>query len=255
MDSEIKKKLQTKHYMKKLSIALAFISFALSYCQKVEDYANIFVPVKFDDMKTENKYNLNKMLVEKLKSKKFNIIQDETIWNHSNPCNGLRVDLKDTSTMFRTKINITFSDCNGKIISTIPGTTTYKEYDLGFRDALSNATQKIGVSAPKEPIATKEINQSTTSTTSVETKTTAIEYENNGISYHKIDLGSGNFNLTNPKNNQIFAVLKPTSKKGIYLVLFSNGEYAVGFEDANYLIIDNPSTDNKTITSVIFNKK
>ena len=138
--------------MKRITAALLLISSMGVFAQNISDYKYIYVPKKFADFKTNNAYNLNKILTLKLQDKNYTVVSDDRenwpVELRANPCSLLNGTVENDSSFLRNKIILKFTDCNDKTVSEIKTSSLYKEYDEGFQDALVKAVLNVPVSAP-----------------------------------------------------------------------------------------------------------
>ncbi|MDC6366567.1 MULTISPECIES: hypothetical protein [Flavobacteriaceae] len=126
------------------------------------EYKYIIVPKKFDAFKQENKHQTSTMLKHLLTQKGFNAVYEDALPVDlvSNRCLGLLADFLDKSSMFTTKVNVVFKDCQGiEVFRTIEGKSKSKEYKVAYREALKDAfTSFNGINyqyTPKEKVEEK----------------------------------------------------------------------------------------------------
>ncbi len=156
--------------MKNLFSFILLLGFTLSVSsQNVSEFKQIYVPVKFDDFKTNNAYNLNKILVSKLSDKRYSVTQEiPEQWPvefAQNSCGVLSAQVLDVSSMFRNKVKLEFKDCEGRVVGSYETETRIKEFHEGFQDALlkaiamvpgfSGTTDGVAVTATSIPSATQ----------------------------------------------------------------------------------------------------
>lgn len=143
---------------------MSFLAVAISLpflAQSVGQYKYVQVPVKFEDFKTNNQYNLNKILVSKLSDKQYAVTQEEAgKWPMefpSNTCEVLSAEVQDISTMFRNKVRLELKDCQGKVVGSYEAMTYIKEFHEGYQDALLKAIDQVpvfsGSAAPAVAVA------------------------------------------------------------------------------------------------------
>ena len=82
-----------------------------------------------------------KRRVLKIKSLKYKIIQDELLAD----CNVLRADVLNNSNMLRNRLILSFTDCKGNVVAENKASSMYKEFDLGFQDALNLSLEKVQI--------------------------------------------------------------------------------------------------------------
>lgn len=105
----------------------------------------IVLPSRFEFQKKNNEHLLNsltKYLLEKESFKVFldNNLPDEVI---KNPCNNLKANIINSSGMFVTKLQLSFTDCRGNqvFISEI-GKSREKEFKKAYQEALRDIFKK-----------------------------------------------------------------------------------------------------------------
>ena len=238
--------------MKKiLAISLLMISTAI-YSQSISDYQYIYIPKEFADAKA-NKYGLKEALKNKLKAKKYVIIENQNVLN----CEILKAEVADTSNFMKNKVQISFKDCNDKIIASYEGKSSIKEFEPGMKEALQFAMNNVGVSAPKssgiavlkeksEPISEKIAeNKEENSTTKNEilSENKAESFSNGTLNLNKITISHNQFILANPSNSVPFAIFKASTKKDVYHVQLENGSHTLGYFENGKIVIEIPTSD------------
>lgn len=263
--------------MKKIvSLSLLFC-LSIMYGQKLSDYEYIYVPTKFKDFDA-NKYNLNTLLKKALEGKKYKVIQEEmSDWSpelRQNPCKVLNAELLNDSNMFRNRVKLQFTDCQKKLVSETKGNSFYKEFDLGFQDALQQSLTSIPTSMPNpnlissgvketvreeiptpinEKVAKEEKKDSATPETSSEPKK-AEAYTNGKVNLQKIQISKDQFILVSSSSSVPFATFKSTTKTDFYRVTLENGVSTLGYYENGNLIIEIPLTDGN-LKKEVFEKK
>lgn len=271
--------------MKKyVSMALLLI-IVVTYGQNISNFQYILVPQKFKNEKA-NKYGLNDLLTSKLKAKKFMVFNENSIDQPievNNPCEILKAEVSDVSNMFTNKVRIDFKDCNEKIIGSLEGKSTIKEFEEGMRAALTNSLNNLSVSNPTTidiiakqesvPVNTKIVQQENTkaetnnvqnssaesvnitgkdkiSNSSVGTVVKAEDvapkaevYTNGTLTVNKIILGNGEFILVNPNNSIPYATFKPSAKKDVFRVQLQNGSTTLGYIENGKILVEIPNAD------------
>lgn len=102
----------------------------------------VVVPNRFSFQKEDNQYqlgSLTKFLLEKEGFKVYfeNEVPQELL---NNACDGLRADLKNTSGLMTSKLQLVLTDCKGKEVYTSEvGKSREKEYRKSYQEALRNA--------------------------------------------------------------------------------------------------------------------
>ena len=266
---------------------VALFCVSILSAQNVSDYSYVSVPKKFADFKTNNQYNLNKILVSKLSDKNYKVIyESRENWAEEfqqNPCNILTAELLDDSNMLKNRVKLEFKDCYGKTILSIPATSSIKEYDRGFQEALLSAINKVPASQNTGNTMVIAETKSVTETVKATDKPETIQpantqkekqnvlkvqekpfvtaannkaevYYNGSSSYNKVNLGAGHFIFTNSDSSVPFATFKEAGKNGVYHVLMSNGTHAIGYNEGNKMVIEIPVGDS-TISRQEFSRK
>ena len=239
--------------------------------QNISDYQYIYVPAKFKDFEA-NQYNLNTQLKKALIDKKYTIIHEEmTDWPaelRENPCKVLTADLLNDSNMFRNRVKLQFTNCQKKVVSETKGNSLYKEYDLGFEDALNLSLKTIPTSSPNpnlfvadlkssikkeipRPIDLKEVkeikNEEPVSTPPVPTKSVeskkAESYTNGKVNLQKVQISKDQFILVSSASSVPFATFKNTAKADVYRVTLENGTSTLGYTENGNLVIEIPIND------------
>lgn len=263
--------------MKKVfSILFALLS-AIIFAQSVSDYEYIYVPKKFKAF-DENKYNLNTLLKNALVKKNYKIVQDEPqYWTaelKQNPCKVLTAELLNTSNMFRNKVNLQFTDCQNRVVVESKATSDYKEFDLGFQDALAMSLKNIPNSQPKnntilaavpqeKPIventiekpvsASPQVSNSAVVPSVTEPKKAEV-FSNGTTNLQKIQISKDQFILVSSASSLPFATFKNTTKADVYRVTLENGTSTLGYTENGNLVIEIP-TNEGNYKKVVFMAK
>lgn len=109
---------------------------------QLNQYKYLVVPVKFDGFKQQNEHKTSTMTKFCLVREGFNVVYDDNLPEdiRQNRCLGLYVDLKDNSSMFTTKVNFVFKDCDGnEIFKTIEGRSKAKDFVKAYKEAIEEA--------------------------------------------------------------------------------------------------------------------
>lgn len=238
--------------MKKLLSFSLLMVFATAFSQNISDYAYIYVPKNFQDAKA-NKYGLKDVLKSKLKAKKYIIVENAADLS----CKMLKAEVSDTSNFMKNKVQISFKDCNDKVIANYEGKSGIKEFEPGMKEALQFALNNVAVSASKSSETTilKEKSEPI-SQRNAETNATKLELENeaiaeskaetfsNGtINFKKIIISPNQFILANPNNSVPFAIFKTSTKKDVYHVQLENGSHTLGYWENGKIVIEIPNSD------------
>ena len=258
-----------------LSLSLLFC-LSMVFGQNISDYQYIYVPAKFKDFEA-NQYNLNTQLKKALIDKKYTIIHEEmTDWPaelRENPCKVLTADLLNDSNMFRNRVKLQFTNCQKKVVSETKGNSLYKEYDLGFEDALNLSLKTIPTSSPnpnlfvadlkssikeeiprpidlkevkeiknEEPVSTPPVPTKSVESKSVESKK-AESYTNGKVNLQKVQISKDQFILVSSSSSVPFATFKNTTKADVYRVTLENGTSTLGYTENGNLVIEIPTSD------------
>lgn len=233
--------------IKKLLFISLFFFIGKTFSQEInlDKYQYIIVPEKFDFVKEVDKYqtsSLTKFLFEKKGFKVFlsNEAMPETLVKDR--CKSLHAEVKDISTMLRTKVKIEVKDCFGTTVYTSQiGKTKFKEYKRGYQDAIRKAFETMTdfnysynpnkiqfVKEVKEvkkeaPVVNEEIVKPK--------KEIKVEKEIKKINTKDIKQElpvlyaqpkDGGFQLINTKPEVVFVILK-TSKSDFYIIKNKSG--------------------------------
>ncbi|MFY1046912.1 hypothetical protein [Chryseobacterium sp. GP-SGM7] len=249
--------------MKKLSIVISSFCVMLSYAQKVSDYKYVVVPSTFESFKKDN-YGLSTFLTTKLKSKQYTVISENRgQWPeeaNANPCSVLNADITNDSGFLRNKLVLDFKDCNNKVISSQKGSTSIKEFEEGFKDALSKALVNIPVSRPVENTVYKQevnVNRETvkqdpqSSEPKSQASTKAERYSNGKLNLQKIQMDASQFILVDGNSSVPFATLKETTKKDVFRVKLGSGESTTGYFENGNIVIEMPK-GNEEFSKEVF---
>lgn len=239
--------------MKKIStlFAIAVITFIKS--QTVSDYRYISVPSELADFKENKSYGLNTILEKSLKGKKYTILpENKSNWPADalgNPCKVLNADILNDKSMFRNKLIIQFKNCSNQIVLEEKGSSTIKEFEAGYQDALKQAVVKIPVSNPSSQIENlAEAKSQEVVKTSEEPKakevisqtSTAQKYTNKNKTFQKIQIADDQFILVDSNSSVPFATFKSTAKKDVYRVKLGSGESTLGYYENGNIVIEMP---------------
>lgn len=229
--------------------------------QEITDYEYIVIPESFSDFKT-NEYGLKSYLNQQLKDKNYKLLSfNSDRWPDEikqNPCLTIKADVKKGKSLLTNKLNITFNNCHQQIIADFEGISRIKEFDEGYKEAMTFAAQKIPASAPKNIVAIAPKAAAVNNNTSIKTEAlipTHNQFTNNTITVDKIDLKDGGFMLMNADNAQVIAKFYPSLKANVYHVLLTeNNTSTIGYTNQNTISYEIP-TANNTWKEVKFTSK
>jgi hypothetical protein len=238
--------------MKPILSVLFIFSLAFAKAQQVQDYKYIIVPESFSSFE-DDKFHLGPVFKQQVKKKFYETISDnQNLWPEevkNVPCRALTVDMVKKSNWRKNILNVHFKTCDGQILEVYTGESSIKEYKEGYQDALQTALKTLKPSNP-QPIAAKyvEMPEPTeqvfvvdpvqTSAPSIEIGT---EFKNGNTIVLMTELKDGSIALIEKSSNKIIALLKPTSRNGVYQVTVMDApeKYTtVGYFDGNTIGID-----------------
>jgi hypothetical protein len=248
--------------MKKLSILILTVCSMLAFGQKVSDYKYISVPVKFETFNDD--FGLGELLIKNLRSKNYTIVPtDKLQWPsdaQSNPCSVLMADIINDSGFLRNKVSVQFKDCNDKIISSVKGTSSIKEYKEGYQDALKQTYVSISPANPinqvqsKVQVETPANTQVATNTVSASTDNSAQKFSNGKMDLQRIQIDNSQFILVGSNSSSPFATFKATTKSDVFRVKLQNGDSTLGYFENGNVVIEIPQ-GNGEYSKEIFSKK
>lgn len=213
---------------------LFFTSFlSLSQNKQINNYKYIIVKEKFDFLKQKDQYQTSSLVKFLLKKNGFTVyLESENLPKAilENPCNAMIADVREESSMFKSKLTIFLKDCYNKVLYTSKeGESREKDYKKGYQQAIRNAHSSMGdviydesknktkidtLLETKEEIKTEEFVISKLSTTGKNTiskkKTLYAQVKENG------------FQLINLKPEVVFIILKTTLQE-VFLIKDKNG--------------------------------
>lgn len=253
--------------MKKVSTIIAAVCFTFSYAQKVSDYKYIALPEKFSGFKSEQ-YKLDVLLSKTLKQKQYTVVSgNRSQWTaeaNSNPCSVLNADIVNDSGFLRNKIILEFKDCNGKVVASQKASTSIKEFEEGFQDALKQALVVLPVSAPKViAVQTETVVQEVQPSEPVKEVARQTEekevlqsgkYSNGKVGLQKVQIDESQFILVESNSSVPFATFRSTSKKDTFKVKLKSGESTIGYYENGNIVIEMPKgSDDYTKEVFILN--
>lgn len=229
----------------------------LSYAQKVSDYKYVVVPSTLESFKKDN-YGLSAFLTKNFKTKQYVVISENRgQWPeeaNANPCSVLNADLVNDSGFLRNKIVLELKDCNSKVIASEKGSSSIKEFEEGFKDALSRALVNIPVSKPVESSTFTQQVQVTTepvkptsqiSEPKSQASSKAERYSNGKLNLQKIQIDASQFILVDGNSSVPFATFKETTKKDVFRVKLGSGESTTGYFENGNLVIEIPKGNDE----------
>ena len=263
--------------MKNLLFIILFIGFHAIDAQKLSDYKYLHVPQDFKDFQ-DNQFELNSTLVKKLKSKGYEVIQNENgilpEELKQDPCKVAVVNLVKSGNMFKTKLTFEAKDCNNKVLVSQQGVSDEKDFEIGYNEALQNILKSLPNSSPlfktsdvkeifvdkAEPVFVKpveKIQPSSVVEKKAEEKTSinnSQNYTNGNLNLKKILLGNNRFILVSANSSIPYATFTESTKEGVFRVVLENSLMTLGYlENGNY-VIEIPNKDG-SFRKEIFEKK
>jgi len=250
--------------MKRISILFSIFLLISAKAQIVSDYRYVVIPDELANFKNSKSYGLDMILKNSLKAKKYQVLPDsKTNWPNDalmNPCKILTAEMLDDKSMFRNKVILQFKDCSNKVILSEKGSSTIKEFEPGYQDALKQTLVKILVSNPKVTVEqvveskSPEVAKVSSESNSKETSTqvsTALRYANGKTTLQKIKIDDTQFILVDGNSSVPFATFKSTAKKDVYRVKLGSGESTIGYYENGNIVIEMPKS-NGEFTNEIF---
>ena len=245
-----------------LNICALFVGVALS-AQSVSDYKYIVVPEKFKDFKP-NEYQLNAKLKAELQKRNYTILSEDQNAMVNNPehCQMIYADVLNTSSFFKNKITVVIRDCNDKELGKYEGSSSIKEYEPGYRDALADALVKVPAFNPSSSFAAlsfspakkdsemkqeEAVVKESTPVKKVDniSEGTPLVFTNGSDTYNKIYTSGDQFIFANAGDSMAFAIFIETSKPGVYRVQLKNNVQTIGYEDGENMVIEIPQSGGR----------
>lgn len=253
--------------MKNFLFGLLIFCFAGAEAQNVSDFQYIIVPEQFSSFEP-NEYKLNYHLGRLLKNKGYTVISNnQREWPQEvfdNPCLAVKVDGVKGKYVLKLKMNMIFTDCEGKEIADYRGISGIKEFERGYQEAMRNAIGLLPASHPKtlayqppvkaeEPPVTIEVTESVTVPVTPKEPIQASEikkeigspagfdFTSDNLTVSLIENKDGSLTMVEKTTSAPMAVLFPTSREGVFRVSINSaaGNYdTVGFYDGNILEIE-----------------
>lgn len=237
--------------MKKILGLLSVFLLVAINAQTVGDYKYVMIPSEFATLK-EN-YGMDTILRNSLKSKKYIVLSAEkSNWPNDaliNPCKILNADVLNEKSLLRNKISLQFKDCNNKIIYSEKSSSTIKEFEPGFLDAMRQAAAKIPVSnpantsvgtAPANETIAMQTNNSAANSKAQDIKKSAQKYSKGNLTLQKIQIDESQFILVDGNSSVPFATFKTTAKNDVFRVKLASGESTLGYYENGNIVIEIP---------------
>lgn len=127
-------------------IALLFTTVMLSQ-KSLNEYKYIVVPIKYDFLKSADKYQLNTLTRYLFKKEGFVVYYNDEPFPAeyvNNTCLGLKADVESGSGMFLTKLKIKLTNCANEIVFiSEEGKSRAKDYKKAYHEAIRNAFKSV----------------------------------------------------------------------------------------------------------------
>ncbi len=121
---------------------MAFTLLAVPVQAQFNPYKYVVVPIKFEDFKQVNQHQTSTMVKHFLTQRGIPAIYDSEKPEEikKEPCKAAYVRLNDDSGLLRTRLSLTFLDCQGKIVfETGEGSSKEKVFTDAYKEALQEA--------------------------------------------------------------------------------------------------------------------
>ncbi|MGQ8336726.1 hypothetical protein ACUNWD_09265 [Sunxiuqinia sp. A32] len=159
--------------MKKYTLISLFIFFS-SVLFAQSNYKYVIIPTQFSEIGSGfNPHNISSS-IQRILNEKGIKSAFESSDRPFDYCDALRVNLVNTSNMFKNKLKVKFFDCQNRMVWESDGSGISKEYDKGFAEAFEDAIKdldelplnknaakiqiKVTETPAEEPIAETEVN-------------------------------------------------------------------------------------------------
>jgi len=132
--------------MKRFYLVLFGLFSLLSFAQDINQYELVMVPTRFSFQESDNEYRLNTLLKYRLEEYGFKAYytSDQLSANYDDRCRFLTVDVINESSLFKTKLIITFKNCrNILVFQSELGSSREKERKIAYPEALEDALQSV----------------------------------------------------------------------------------------------------------------
>src|SRR6218665_3818268 len=245
--------------MKKIVLLFVLIS-GYAFSQSINNYEYVIVPLKFNEFKDPNKYNLNantKLLLQKYGFKAY--MASDSIPNEivNAQCRKLYADIVKDNSILTTKIKLVIKDCKDKVIyETAYGKSIEKDLNRAYNEALRETSKSFdklnykyngkndieieGTEAKSKPVAEKLENQSGNAAV-VPASSTSLD---NSQPFFFAQPTSDGFQVVNNEPRVIMKMFN-TSEKNVFLatkegksglVLSKNGQWFFEYQENGKLV-------------------
>lgn len=127
---------------------VVFLASSMGMQAQLNDYKYIVVPKKFNAFKNENQHQTSTLIKYLFVNKGYNAVYEDDYPDDlkENPCLGLKVDLIDDSSLFRTKTSLALKNCQSKeIFRTNEGSSKIKDFKEAYNDAIRKAFRSFNL--------------------------------------------------------------------------------------------------------------
>lgn len=134
--------------MKKIALFFLFLLPCLAVSQNKNSYDFVIVQEYFSFLKEKNQYNLNeltKFLMNKKGVVSLYESEEKPFEFNFEKCKILHLDVTKENAFLSTKLKLTLTDCNGKIVTESIGTSKEKDYKTAYNYALRNAFDNLKI--------------------------------------------------------------------------------------------------------------
>lgn len=247
--------------MKSVFSFLFILSTFLLNAQSVSNYRYIIIPQSFTSFE-EDQFHLGPVFKQFVKTKSYEGITENPVYwpsdMENNPCRALTVDMEKEKSWRKNILLVHFKTCDGQIIETFRGESSLKDYKEGYQDAMrialknltpSHPTEMVYVTIPepKETVQNKEKVEKNV-TTSAPSISLGKEIKNGNTIVQLTELKDGSLALIEKTSNTVIALLKPTSRAGVYQATVTDGKKqytTVGYYDEETIGIDYLNSSNE----------
>ncbi|MBL7472826.1 hypothetical protein [Robertkochia sediminum] len=134
--------------MRNFLLAAVSLFFFSGYAQTatINDFQYVIVPRKFDFQNSDNQYRLNTLVKFLLEKEGFVAFLDDNLPEElvKEPCNALRADVENNSSLFTTKLVFALYDCYGNaVFKSEEGRSKIKEYEPSFHEAFRKSFAEL----------------------------------------------------------------------------------------------------------------
>lgn len=237
---------------------LVFLASAFFFGQTISGYRYITVSQSKDF--ANDKFGLYTLLSSKLQTKGYTVLgNDRALWPAdaaSDPCSVLQGNVENISSLLKNKLRISFVDCRGNAVGSFEGRSNIKEYEEGYQDALTLATNlfpgynTVVTNADTkthevDDVKPKTVTKTDTKVEKVEptVQNSAQKFSNGSLDLNRIIISDSQFILASADNSVPFAIFKESTKKEIYRVQLQDGTQTLGYLENGNLVIEMPNPD------------